>query len=210
EAVEQPGDEGMVESADQVALPLGEDMERAVAQPYLALGRVLTRLEPEVGEGFDKRLRRAGVTGQLPPLPGVLPTAFEGVPLGGAAGVVRASGDGVCEDLADELVAALRNAEIDPLGRRLIHLRRPSPASRLVTRRLVAGGEQLRLHQLVEMKRGQVPGDRVRVGGLLPGDRMTLAAYALVEPAAHRVDQRRHGLPRCPGHVPQIITSARY
>ena len=109
--------------------------------------------------------------------------------------------DGLREDLADEVVAALGDGQGDAAGGRLVHLRRSATAACLVGRSLVPGLQQSRADQLVEVKRGQAARDVLRVGGFLPGHRVVLAADVVIQRPSYLVDERGHRLPGGPCHA---------
>ena len=97
---------------------------------------------------------------------------------------------------------------LEPLAARLVHLGGAPPPARLVGWGLVPGPQQARFDQLVEVESGEVAGDGDRVGRLLPGHRMVLAADVLVQRAPYRVHERGERLPPRGCHDSQIITNA--
>jgi hypothetical protein len=78
--------------------------------------------------------------------------------------------DGVDQDAGQQVVVAGRDADGDVHAGRLIGFgRAPHPAR--PERRIVAGAQQARADQLVEVKGGQLAGDPGAGGRFLPADR---------------------------------------
>jgi hypothetical protein len=99
-------------------------------------------------------------------------------------------GDGVQQDLPDQVVAARRDGDADLQLGRLVHLGEPPHPRRPARGRLVAGAEQAALDELVQVEGCQTTGDADGAGRLVAAERV-LAADQAVQAAAERVDQQR-------------------
>jgi hypothetical protein len=110
---------------------------------------------------------------------------------GGVVGVARVGGDGLGQDLGDQVVAALRDGDRHAVADRLVQLRRAAAPARLVGWRLVARGEQARVDELVEVEGGEAARHAGALGRLLAPDGPLLAADELVQRPPRAVDERR-------------------
>jgi hypothetical protein len=99
-------------------------------------------------------------------------------------------GDGVQQDLPDQVVAARRDGDADLQLGRLVYLGEPPHPRRPARGRLVAGAEQAALDELVQVEGCQTTGDADGAGRLVAAERV-LAADQAVQAAAERVDQQR-------------------
>ena len=116
-------------------------------------------------------------------------------PLRGVSSVGRFTGDGLGQDLGDDVVAALRDRDRQSGGGRFVHLGRAAPAPRLVGGCLGPGLQQAGVDELVQVERGQPAGHADGLTRLLPAHRVVGVAHVLVQGPPRAVGQRDDGGP---------------
>jgi hypothetical protein len=99
--------------------------------------------------------------------------------------------DGVQEDLGQQVMLVLRDADPHDRLRRLVDLRGTTHLAD-VPDRLVARAQQADLHQLVQVKRGELSGDPHTRGSLFAVDRLAGTADEPVQPATKWITERCH------------------
>src|SRR5215213_403107 len=164
EATQDPVEQGLVDGADDLGGAAGQGVERAVPQPQEVLvpplGFVAELLEQLAGGG-------EGTLGPRPPEPSPLPKAGAelGPPGGGDPGgggqwrlVGGCSGDGVDQELADQLIAAFGDGDLQLQVGGLVDLGAAANPGRSL-RGPGTGAEQPGGDQLVEVEGGQATGD---------------------------------------------------